>query len=535
MAYSEKEIQFLKAQKDMGVSQETAFAKLRQLQQSNAGTPQSNTIPQQPQFYVNDAQALQQAKQAYQDNPMLGNPVDLAIGAGRSIGETAMGGARLFNQGASFLTAPLRGTMAGVYEGITGNKVQPISQYDQNLAQNMKTAQDYVATPSNITQSIGKGITDLAQYILPQTATSKIAKGSALAELGLGALADTAIGATKEGSTENLGSNFLQNLAIGAVMPAAQRILKGGSKMAYSSIPDFTKKELSEFVEKNPNFKSDIGELMYNANIPTFASPQKIAETLKPEKKDVYSIIKNLVQKADEAGQYTSMQDLAEQALRESQPHKMNKVGGTLLDKSEMMSGVKEANKFYSDLGRVSDMLSGQAKPEMQALIQAGANIKGKSNNLFLQKLKETLNAGFADPSTLTKGKKVYEENLRDLLKTQIEENVGKVVGESGKTALIEANKKYGVLSPLVKKLQKQARPSPFLTDVVTGSAAVGDSILKGNIGDATKSAMTAIGLKRVLTSPKTKSAVAKTLKTAAQNIPIIKALSAMYANTPNR
>jgi hypothetical protein len=289
-------------------------------------------------------------------------------------------------------------------------------------------------------------------------------------------------------------------LALGAGIDLATmgvgRLFQRGAKEGLAKIPRYTDTIKTKLGEKG--LKRG-GELLYENvdSLSGFGSRPDMAAALKPLKKKTFDVVTKNIDEAVKKG-----------------------AGGKTID--DLMDGVKDA--IISDKGAAR---AGMSLDEVPKAIKEIDQMKQFYKELYgdgvldlrqIQQLKKNLRykAG-AGMDALMTAKNQFKEGTRQNAKEFIENEVGRVLGEPAKKALKQSNLDYEVLRRLTQSLDRKMPYSGYLTDVISGSAGAAGSLAQFNVGEALKGAATAIGLKRLATSPTPKIFFAKLVKSGSE------------------
>lgn len=270
------------------------------------------------------------------------------------------------------------------------------------------------------------------------------------------------------------------------------KLLQRGAKEGLSRVPQFTPTKKAALGQEG---LQRAGELMFENidNIPVTTSRETIGAALTPLKKKTFTIVEQNIDDAVKAGAGgATIDDLMEGVKKAVISEKGAARAGLSLD--EVPKAVKQIDKmadFYKGL-------YGDGLLDLKQIQQLKTNLRYKSS---------------LGADALMTAKNQFKEGTRANAQKFLEKEVGKALGQPAEKALKSANYDYNVLKTLISTLKKKAPYSGYLTDVVSGAAGAAGALARLDIGEAVKSAATAVGLKRLATSAAPKVVFAKAVK----------------------
>lgn len=367
-----------------------------------------------------------------------------------------------------------------------------ISQGANTIANNAVKASEQ-GGKNEVAQAFGRIYGDIGTSVGTAALTPQIGTSGFLGKILPQSLIDTGFQtAASTGRSANMG-DYATGAALDSAFYGAGKLLKGIGKTALASIPNFTNKQASanELKALGSKLYENVDQIPLTKDRPTLGeSFSKLAQ-----------------------GEYGKKTDIINKAMETTLPATKNsgQVINQTLDKA-YADTLKESalKKAGISLDQMPKAIEGLDK--IKEFYQQAAN-KGFSL-AELEKFKESFGKKLFSNSALETLDNTYRKNIRKGVKDLVESGVEQSLGQGGKDAFKAAKENYAVLAKSAQRLKDTPKASSgILGDIISGSTAAAGSLAQGNVGNAIKSAATAVGAKRALTSPVTKIAAAKGIK----------------------
>lgn len=305
-------------------------------------------------------------------------------------------------------------------------------------------------------------------------------------------------------NTGNLASptDYATGAALDSAFYGAGQGLKKLGQSAYSKLVPSTKgqRDLDKAMGVN------MGKYMQeNADVPALANRQDAAAAIRKSLTPLNKEFTGLVEGAGQAGVANNFDDITGNITKKVLANPKIKIApdevkGLTENIDDIVSFYKNANQgqlSIVDQDALKQELYGSLESYFSKLAPKSENVKSVARAEIAKALKESINSG-------------------------ITEGLG---AEAGKRAL-NINTIRSNLIPAVQRLTKQGGGySNFLTDAMTGGQAFGSGLAHADFGKALGGAATAVGLKRLLFSPRTMSLVGAASKFSPKIAPVVNPL----------